>query len=91
MVVAGVAITLLIAALMASLSGEPAVEEMVAGVSTFEGAPTKTPATTTDAAVVASATATPTARVVRESDTVVEPAPTNKPRRTRTPTPADEE
>jgi hypothetical protein len=93
MVVAGAAIALLIAGLTASLSGDPKIDEMVAGVSTFEQAPTMTPTSTTGAAVVAEATATPTARVVRQANTVAEPEPepTKKPRRRRTPTPTDEE
>jgi hypothetical protein len=97
MIVAGAAIALLIAGLTVSLSGEPSIDEMVAGVSTFEEAPTRmptmVPTSTTGAAAVAPATATPTARVIRQSNTAAEPEPepTKKPRRRRTPTPADDE
>jgi serine/threonine-protein kinase len=94
MVAAVGAIALLIAGLTISLAGDPEIEEMVAGVSTFEPAATQIPGNSSNAAVDASATPTasptPTVRVVRQS-TADDSDPTPRPRRRRTPTPTDEE
>lgn len=83
LVVAVTAIALLIGALTVSLSGEMSVDEMVAGVSTFAADPTKNPENTARPAQ------TPTARVIRTSNTVAEPTAKKKPK--RTPAATDEE